>query len=59
MICYLLKQSFISRNIGWNMSHVKEDMKCCVISDQSCIATVSEVKDGVNGVLKIRPGSIH
>ena len=55
----LLQQSVVSRDVSRNVVQVKEDMEGGVASDQVRVAAVSEVEDGVDGIVEVGAGGVH
>ena len=54
-----LQQGFMSGDVGRNVSHVKEDMEGGEVPDEISVAAVTEVEDGVDGVLQVGARGVH
>lgn len=46
-------------NVCGDVAHVKEDVEGGEVPDEAGVGAVSEVEDGVNGVLEVRSRSIN
>ena len=54
-----LEQCLVTRDVGRNVGHIKEDMESCEVSNEITCATVTVVEDGINGVLQVGAGRVH
>ena len=49
----------MSGNICWYVIHVKEDVEGGKVPDEAGVGAVSEVEDGVDGVLQVGSRSVN
>ena len=55
---YLIQQGLLSRNCGWDVIQVEEDVECGKVSNEVSFTAVSEEEDGVNCLIQVRARTV-